>query len=195
MNRCYLSAAIAAAALLLTQGLAHADPHEQTRNGFWIGVGFGYGSAGSSAEGLDSDGREGGMTVHLKAGGTLGGKTLLGGELNGWTKSKDEMTMTMGTGTAAIYYYPMPDSGLFVKGGLGVSFTSVEMFGYEFGRSQSWGLVAGLGYDYRIGANTSITPVVNYYFGGPSDLESDLGETLEGYKFNVLEFGVGVTFH
>jgi hypothetical protein len=195
MRKYFLQTMIAAAALLFTQGQSFAGQHEHTRDGFWIGFGFGYGSAGTSAKDLDGGEREGSLTAHFKTGGTLGQNTLLGGEINGWTKSEDELTMTMGTMTAAIYYYPMPDSGLFVKGGLGMSFTSVEMLGYEFGSSQSWGLVTGLGYDYRIGKNTSITPVVNYYFGGPSDLESDLGQTLEGYKFNVIEFGVGVTFH
>ncbi|MBN2369293.1 MAG: hypothetical protein JXO72_02280 [Vicinamibacteria bacterium] len=195
MHKCFLHMLIAAAALLFTQGLADAGQHEQVRDGFWFGGGLGFGSAGASATELEGDGRDGGITVHLKAGGTLGKNTLLGGELNGWTKSEEGTTMTLGAGTAALYYYPMPDSGLFVKGGLGFSFTSLEMFGYEYGRSQSWGLLAGLGYDYRIGVNTSITPVVNFYMGGPSDLESDLGDDLKGYKFNVIEFGVGVTFH
>ena len=47
------------------------------------------------------------------------------------------------------------------------------------------GATAGLGYDVRIAANTSITPVFNYVWGHPD----------RGFNQSILQFAVGVTFH
>jgi hypothetical protein len=45
-----------------------------------------------------------------------------------------------------------------------------------------------------VGRNVSITPCVNFYYGHPGDLSFE-GETIGGWKQNVIDFGVGITFH
>src|SRR5438094_10350902 len=40
--------------------------HPQTRQGFWIGFGFGYGSLGLSCDGCNSIDREGGVSGYVK---------------------------------------------------------------------------------------------------------------------------------
>jgi hypothetical protein len=146
----------------------------QTRQGFWIGGGLGYGSLGCN--GCD---RLGGVSGYLKLGGTLRQNILVGIETNGWTKSEFGQTLTMGNMSGAAYFYPMPSNGLFIKGGLGYS-----ILDDGFNNESGFGLLAGLGYDVRVGRNLSITPVANWFRG-----------SFSGASANVLQIGLGVTSH
>jgi hypothetical protein len=146
----------------------------QTRQGFWIGGGLGYGSLG--CEGCD---RTGGMSGYFKLGGTLRQNILLGVETNGWTKSEFGQTLTMGNMSGAAYWYPMPASGLFVKGGVGYS-----LIDSGFSSESGFGLLAGVGYDVRVARNLSVTPVANWFRG-----------SFSGASANVLQIGLGVTSH
>jgi hypothetical protein len=146
----------------------------QTRQGFWIGGGLGYGSLGCN--GCD---RLGGVSGYLKLGGTLRQNILVGVETNGWTKSEFGQTLTMGNMSGAAYFYPMPSNGLFIKGGLGYS-----ILDDGFNNESGFGLLAGLGYDVRVGRNLSITPVANWFRG-----------SFSGASANVLQIGLGVTSH
>jgi hypothetical protein len=47
-----------------------------------------------------------------------------------------------------------------------------------------FGLLAGIGYDMRVSPNTSLTPVLNYFRG-----------SFEGGSADVVQLGLGVTFH
>ncbi len=58
-----------------------------------------------------------------------------------------------------------------------------------------WGLLAGIGYDIRVGRNISLTPCVNYTYGKPGDLVFEGEETLPNWKQNVVSFELGITFH
>ena len=146
----------------------------QTRQGFWIGGGLGYGSLG--CDGCD---RLGGVSGYMKLGGTFRQNVLMGVEINGWTRSEFGQTMTMGNLSGAAYWYPMSDGGLFVKGGLGYSVVD-DGFASETG----FGLLGGLGYDIRVGRNLSLTPVANWYSGSFSP-----------GSLNVLDIGLGITSH
>ena len=146
----------------------------QTRQGFWIGGGLGYGSLG-----CNGCNRLGGVSGYLKLGGTLRQNILLGVETNGWTKSDLGQTLTMGNMSGAAYWYPMPANGLFIKGGLGYS-----ILDDGFNNESGFGLLAGLGYDVRVGRNLSITPVANWFRG-----------SFTGASANVVQIGLGVTSH
>src|SRR5688572_19990875 len=97
-------------ALLATSAFAQ---HAQTRQGFWIGGGMGYGSLGLSCTGCSDVGREGGLSGYAKLGGTLRQNILLGVEMNGWTDSEGSARVSMGNFSGAAYWYPMVTSGLF----------------------------------------------------------------------------------
>ena len=73
---------LSALALLLIAAFnapAAAQGNPQTREGFWISFGVGFGSLGCD----DCDERQGGTNGYLRMGGTLSQKLLIGGEVSG----------------------------------------------------------------------------------------------------------------
>ena len=180
----------ASAVLVLALATPAAAQHAQVRNGFWIGFGLGYGSADLGCDGCDSD-SESGLTGHLRLGGTLSDKLLLGAESNAWVKEVGGVDNTVGNLTAALYFYPAPAGGFFLKGGVGLGYYSASEGNLSVSKT-GLGLMAGLGYDARVGRNISITPMGTVRYGNLGEIE-EFG--LDGVDFTVIELGVGVTFH
>ena len=142
----------------------------------------------------------GGVTGFVRLGGTLSPHLLLGGEIDGLTHhypatvtlpSADEVVSSV---TAAVYYYPKPASGFFLKGGLGFSNYDFSSGGGSV-TGLGGGFVAGLGYDIRVGRNISITPTGDFWFGSVGDLKSSGSLVGTGWKQAIASFGLGVTFH
>ena len=172
--------------------------HPQERQGFWIGFGGGYGSANVSCDGCEGGDREGAFAGSFKLGGTLNDRVLLGVESNGWIKEQEGVTLTLGSLTGTVSFYPQASSGFFLKGGVGLSYIDTDFSEGSLSVSVSktgWGVLAGLGYDLRVGRNISLTPAFNYYYGKPGDLAFE-GETVfGGWSQNVVSFEIGITFH
>lgn len=175
--------------------------HPQVRNGFWVGFGLGYGDAWVSCDGCVSSDNGNGVSIYFKIGGTLSRKVLLGGEIN--ALATDNSLGIPGSGTtstalgnlsAAVYYYPAVNAGFFVKGGAG--FSSITQTNDLLTLDGSgWGLLAGLGYDLRVGRNVSLTPFANFYFGQPGNLTSGNTTVVTGFSQRVFDLGLGITFH
>src|SRR5438876_12281232 len=91
--------------LLIVTMPALSAQHAQTREGFWIGFGFGYGSRHETCTGCGSA-NDGGVTGFLRLGGTLSKTVLPGGAVNAWSKSESGLTESPGNGTAFWYSYP-----------------------------------------------------------------------------------------
>ena len=198
MRRSWTVCLLSGLLLLLASPRAWAG-HPQERQGFWIGFGVGYGSADASAdcEGCSGD-REGSFTGSFKLGGTLNERVLLGFEGNGWIKEVDDATLTLGSFTGTVTFYPQASGGFFLKGGVGLSYVDTEVSEGSFTASLSktgWGVLAGIGYDLRVGRNLSLTPCVNFYYGQPGDLDFEGELALGGWKQNVISFELGLTFH
>src|SRR5437762_13844835 len=102
--------------LALGAGRAWAQ-HPQTREGFWIGFGFGYGSLGFSCDGCS--GTEGAPSGYLKLGGTLSPNLLIGGETDGWTMRISGATLAAGSAALALYCSPQVPGGPFLRGVVG----------------------------------------------------------------------------
>jgi hypothetical protein len=157
-----------------------AAQHAQTREGFWFGVGMGVGSLGCSTCGGD---RTNGASGYLKLGGTLSPHFLLGVETNGWYKSESGVSLTHGNLSGAAFWYPSLTSGFFAKAGVGYAQLHANT-SLGSGTTSGFGVLAGLGYDFRVGGNTSITPVANWFRG-----------SFDGGSSNVFQLGLGVTLH
>ncbi|HUF27990.1 MAG TPA: outer membrane beta-barrel protein [Gemmatimonadaceae bacterium] len=169
-----------------------AQTHPQTRQGFWIGFGLGIGSAGISCNGCTS-GRESGLSGYLRMGGTVSPQLLIGGETNGWTKSSDGVDQTVGFLSAVAYYYPVVDNGVWIKGGLGFASYEAEAPGEKLTTS-GLGLTAGIGFDWRLSANVSLSPFANYMQQVGGDVEYN-GESVGNANANLIQFGVGLSWH
>jgi hypothetical protein len=171
--------------------------HPQDRQGFWIGFGGGYGSADASCDECEGGDREGSFTGFFKLGGTLNPRVLLGVEGNGWIREEDDVTLTLGSFTGTVTFYPQASGGFFLKGGVGLSYVDTDFSAGTLSVNISktgWGVLAGAGYDIRVGRNVSITPCVNFHYGAPGDLSFE-GDTLSSWTQNVVSFEIGVTFH
>jgi hypothetical protein len=175
--------------------LAAGPAGAQTREGFFVGFGAGYGWAKVDCDECDlgESEREASVTAHVRLGTTLTERLSVGAELNGWFDSEDEDNVALFNVTGAFYLYPA-DSGLFIKAGAGLSRADFDLGGEELS-GMGWGVMAGVGYDIPIGDTTAVTPVATFWYGKPGDLQFEDIPVLTGFKHNVFEIGVGVTFY
>jgi len=181
----HISRGIALATVLLLLGTSAASAQKpQTRKGFWIGFGFGWGSYGFSCDGCASFDRAGSYTGYIKLGGTVNPHLLLGAESAVWSKTEGGGTVTAGNVTFNAYYYPKPAGGLFLNGGVGFSRAEISGSGVSAGETGP-GFTLGAGYDLRVGTNISIVPNVQWVYGHPES----------GFSQNFYHFALGVTFH
>lgn len=120
------------------------------------------------------------LSGYVRLGTALSRKVLIGIQTDGWAKRENGETLTLGTLTGAVQFYPSATRGLFLNGGIGVA--RLTLTGSE--ALYGVGLVFGLGYDFRVWRNISITPFLDGF--GSSINETDIG---------VGQVGVGVTFH
>ena len=187
---------VAVVALLFGCAATLQAQHPQVRDGFWIGFGIGYGSVTASCDGCSFDSR-GSYTGHLRLGGVLSPHLLLGGDIDAWTKSENGTTLTLGNVTAALYYYPVPTSGLFLKGGIGGSAFNGEASSTVTTTADGggYGFTLGAGYDIRVGRNISITPVASFLWGHVGEVKSGSSVLFTGWKHTIFEFGLDLTIH
>jgi hypothetical protein len=176
---------LAACAALLTwvPALVEAQGRPQTREGFFVGFGLGAGSLGCE----DCGERETGGAGYIKLGGTLSPQILLGAESNAWTKDIDGVRLTHAIVAAIVQFYPSATAGFFLNGGVGLARIEASASSGGFSGSVSedaLGLLAGLGYDIRLGSNFSLSPSLSFALGNFED-----GST------NHATLALGATFH
>lgn len=189
--------------VILAAGLP-ATAHAQAREGFWIGVGGGYGSAGADCDECgEGEDRLSSATAYLRGGWTLNQRTLVGIDFNVWSKTaqadKVETTLNLYNVTGSLTFYPAATSGFFMKAGAGISAldSDADFDGANITTDlgTGLGLTAGAGYDIRLGRMISLTPAVGYWYGRPGDLRVGPETILNNWRQNVFEFTVGITFH
>jgi len=168
-----------ATALLLTFASHAGAQRPQTRDGFWFSIGVGGGSLGCE----DCDSRENGGAGILAFGGKLSRHVLLGGSANGWTKSEDGATLTVGLVAVEARFYPAAAGGFFLKAGAGVGSADLD-FGSVTVSENGSGAIVGLGYDIRMGRMISLTPWVQWF-----------GIDYKPGKANVSQLGLALTIH
>lgn len=173
-----LALALALITAMSLPAIAQGNP--QTRQGFFISFGFGAGSLGCDE--CDDDDRLSGVNFQLRAGGTLSQRLLIGGEVNGFTKSENDATLTVTNIGPVLQFYPSAQGGFFLKGGLGLATAEFEFGGLSV-EDEGFGVTLGLGFDARVGRNFALTP----YF----DI---LSSSFDGVSFNQVAIGLGFTW-
>ena len=189
---------LAAAAALTTcaTGTGRAQ-HPPQRHGFWIGTGFGYGSLARTCDACENLPGEPALSGYLKLGTTVVPQLLMGVEANGWRKNIQGTTVTAVNASVVSYVYLKPTSGFFFKGGLGVSYYREDVAvktPEDTASTTGFGLTAGIGYDYRVADNISLTPVANFTFGSLGNLRHR-GFFYPNVQETLLQLALGVTFH
>jgi opacity protein-like surface antigen len=170
--------------ILATLTLAPAAAQQApARDGFFFGVGFGYGGLELTCEGCDFD-REGSYSGHIRLGGALNQRLLLGVESEGFYKDEATGWLTAGTITGSVYYYPLQHTPLYVRGGVGLGLLQIEVDGIGGDTQTGFGWSVGLGYDIPVGETTALTPYANWMWG---DLE-------EG-GFNIYQIGLALSIY
>jgi hypothetical protein len=167
--------------------------HPQVREGFAISVGLGSGSAGASCDGCSSD-REEALSGNLRLGGYLRPNLFLGGETHGWTNSENGLDEVIGFYTATVQWYPNETKGTYFKGGLGLAAYAAtdgidDLTGYGLG------LALGVGHDFRVGRNFSLTPYANYLISTKEELELNGFSTGLDSSTNIFQIGLALSWH
>jgi hypothetical protein len=149
--------------------------HPQVRQGFWFNAGMGIGSIGCDGCGARTSGLSGGLSL----GGTITERVLLGVGTTGFVKTVDGERLTAGTFDLRVRFYPVRTSGFFLTGGIGLG--SVSYAGFT---ERGAGALVGLGWDIRLGTNTSLSVFYNGFAMSNSNVDANVGQ-----------LGIGVTFH
>lgn len=152
---------------------AALDPH--TRQGAWFSIGLGLGSLG--CDGCDV--RLNGLSGGLSAGSAITDRFMLGVGTTGYSRSIDGDLLTVGTLDGRIRFYFTKAGGGHLNFGLGVGTLS-----YAGDTEVGLGLMLGLGWDFRIGKNVSITPFWNGFAMSNSSVDANVGQ-----------LGIGFTWH
>lgn len=163
------------------------------RQGFGISFGLGGGSAGMDCSGCSSD-RETGASGYLRLGGHVRPDLFVGFESNGFVASDDGWDTTGGFYSVALQWYPNVNKGFYLKGNLGMA-AVVEEDDFDELEVSSVGIGLGIGYDARVGKNFSLTPYANLIYTTKNDVKLN-GSSL-GVKagFNLIQIGLGFTWH
>lgn len=173
---CVLTAATA----VLAGAPAASGQGAPDREGFFIGVGLGFGSLGIEG----AEGREDSASGYLKVGTALGDRLLLGAEANGWRKDDLGTSLTAGHLNGMAYFYPSGDGSLYVKGGFGVATVDLGA-GVLGGGAQTGGsLTVGAGYDIGFDGRFSFSPYANYLYG-----------RFDGGSTNLIQVGLGANWY
>ncbi len=167
-------------ALLLVATVSLEAQRPQTRQGFWFNLGLGWGTLGCQ----DCDGREGGGAAALALGGTLNQKWQLGGGAYAWAKEEDGVTLAVSLTAFVAKFYPSATGGFHLLGGLGFASVDLEIDGFGDASESGSGLILGLGYDFRVGRNVSLTPFWN-----------GVATQYDGGDLNFGQLGLGITIH
>jgi len=170
--------AVCALGSVAVASLAQAQRAE-VRQGFWFSGGLGYGSLG--CDGCGS--REGGISGGLSLGGTITPRLLIGVGTSGWTKSEQGARLTVDEIDARVRFYPSRTGNFFVTGGIGYGELRASAGGIS-ATDTGAGAILGMGYDYRVARNMSITPYWNAYAMKSSDNDANVGQV-----------GLAITLH
>lgn len=152
--------------------------------GTWLSAGVGGGWTRVNCTICRAD-RYAGPSVALRFGVTLRPGLLIGAELDGWTRSSDDVRSMIMAGSATTYIYPDPGRGLFLKAGAGLVHYSLDS---ESG-TNLFGLVLGAGYEFPVTDRLSITNSIGLIASSFGSLHSDAGTVAEDVSLSLFQVG------
>jgi hypothetical protein len=170
-----------------------ADGTPPVRKGFFIGGGFGYGSAGIDCNGCSTD-RESGPVAYIRLGGTINPHLRIGVESNGWAKTEFGVDEQIGFLTADLYFYPSVSNNFWIKGGVGFA-EGKESDDVDEAKADGVGIAAGIGYDWNVGGgNFVFVPFATYVRQVSGKIKVNGEDTGVSANTDVFEIGLGLGF-
>lgn len=166
---------------------------QSAREGQWLGVGLGGGVDQVACSVCAGDARPG-IAGHLRFGGTLSSRLLVGGEFALWTRSDDGVRQFLAALSAVGLLYGGPDARFHLEFGAGaVGFRASEE-GDEL-TALSVGVTGGVGYDVPLSPTLSLTPFASLTLAPFADLHFNGDLSVGGATLGLLQAGVGLTWH
>jgi hypothetical protein len=185
--------AASAMSLSAQSSARQADAPAAARQGFFVGGGFGMGSAGLSCDGCDF-GRDNGLSGYFRIGGTINPHVRLGFESNAWVKSEDGVDAVLGFWSGVGYYYPSLTNNLWFKGGLGLATAKMSDPSDEL-TTNGFGMSVGIGYDWAVSRGSFVlVPYAGYLHQMGGKLKFNGSSTGVSMNSSLFQFGIGLGF-
>jgi hypothetical protein len=167
-----ITTSVAILCIVLAVSPAAAGTHEQSRTGFFIGFGAGWGNAGTEVALFGDVDRENSVSANFRLGWAVSDNATIGLESTTWLKEYDigafgaDMQLT-GTVTAfALTYFPQ-NMGLYFRGGVGLGAASaqIESGTISFEDTEvGLGLLGAVGYEWRLTSKFALGPQVQWAY-------------------------------
>lgn len=179
------------------------------RQGFFIGLGLAGAKVSADCDGCADDVDAASMFgSHIKLGGTLSKSVRLGADLFG-VRTDDgifaelaggvgDVTETAGHLMAAVTVYPNSAGNFWFQAGLGSVVYIADVDGDQQYTGRGFGGMLGVGYDFRVGRNGSISPYLSLTSTGSGKLYDENGDEISGagdWQTAFLALGVDYVFH
>lgn len=180
---------IALCAGVVTSASAQSAPFRGAREGTWMTAGLGGGWTRVSCAICNTD-RNAGPSAGLRFGTTLRPGLLVGAELDGWTRSHDDVRTMLAAGSAAAYIYPDPSRGLFLKAGAGL-----VHFGFDTDDAgmNLFGLLLGAGYEFPVTPELNVTNTIGVIASSFGTLRSEEGVIADDVSISMFHIGIALT--
>ncbi len=166
----------------------------RAREGFWWGVGVGYGWVHVRCDICEAN-RKTAFSATGTIGGTISRSVSFGAELSGWTRGEENIDEYLGSLSAILNWYPSPDGSFHLKGGLGYVAYRIDD-GEDALTSSGFGPLVGAGFEIGIGRRASIEPYIGAIITLPrGNLQLNGDRQADGVSLSLMRFGLGVTLH
>lgn len=170
------------------------------RAGFWWGIGLGAAKADYKCPTCTNVDPDNFPMLDIHLGGTLSPKWTLGFELTGGQKdgafgNPPAITSTVGDANISAYFYPSAAGNFWLQGGLTGAVYEEKQASNKV-TAAGGGVTAGLGYDFRIGRNMSLTPSIRGVWGSKSDVKDQDNNTVAtDFQLTTIQAGVSLIWH
>ena len=178
------------------------------RQGFYIGLGVAGASVSADCKNCQDADAAGMFGSHIKLGGTLSKSVRLGADLFGVYSEEgiygqlsgggETATENAGHAMLAVTVYPSAEGNFWFQAGLGTVVYIADVDGDQKYTGRGFGGMLGVGYDFRVGKNGSLTPYLSLTSSTNGYLYDEAGDKVGGaeeWQTAYLAFGVDYVFH
>jgi hypothetical protein len=185
---------------------AQATPQPNTRQGIWVDVGVGGGSAQTNCSyPICGSGRSGGASGYIGLGGTLSPHVRLGGETDVWVSPNGFGTKVIEFVSLVGQWYPSRTGAYYLKVGLGAMRLNSSNGGVAditSYKADAPSAMLGIGYELNVNSQVSLVPWINVFATSSVALEYHRGfidldppTSPPNVSINFVQAGLGLIWH